>query len=186
MSIVLDGTAGVTTPGLSSTSNATVTGTLGVTTGAAVGGATPGAGGLAFPATAVAVADANTLDDYEEYTSASTACTGALLVSVVWRVVKIGKQITLHSDSVYGTGQNTTNFTLGLTLPAAYYPVAGTRLPLVNVIVNNASQANVGVLIVSSTTGVMTVYRDATLATSWGSAANTGIEGAFSVSWLTA
>ena len=31
MSIVLDGTAGVTTPGLSSTSNATVTGTLGVT-----------------------------------------------------------------------------------------------------------------------------------------------------------
>ena len=31
MSIVLDGTTGVTTPGLSSTSNATVTGTLGVT-----------------------------------------------------------------------------------------------------------------------------------------------------------
>jgi len=163
-----------------------ITGTLGVTTGAAVGGATPGAGGLAFPATAVAVADANTLDDYEEYTSASTACTGALLVSVVWRVVKIGKQITLHSDSVYGTGQSTTNFTLGLTLPAAYYPVAVTRLPIVNVIVNNASQANVGVLIVSSTTGIMTVYRDATLATSWGAAANTGIEGAFSVSWLTA
>ena len=174
MSIVLDGTTGVTTPGLSST------------TGAAVGGATAGAGGLAFPATAVAVADANTLDDYEEYTSASTACTGALLVSVIWRVVKIGKQITLHSDSVYGTGQSTTNFTLGLTLPAAYYPVVGTRLPIVNVIVNNTSQANVGVLIVSSTTGIMTVYRDATLATSWGAAANTGIEGAFSVSWLTA
>ena len=46
----------------------TVTGTLKVTTGAAVGGATPGAGGVAFPATAVAVADANTLDDYEEGT----------------------------------------------------------------------------------------------------------------------
>ena len=44
----------------------TVTGTLKVTTGAAVGNATPGTGGLAFPATAVAVADANTLDDYEE------------------------------------------------------------------------------------------------------------------------
>jgi hypothetical protein len=37
-----------------------------VSTGAAVGNATPGAGGVAFPATAVAVADANTLDDYEE------------------------------------------------------------------------------------------------------------------------
>jgi hypothetical protein len=44
----------------------TVTGTLKVSTGAAVGGATPGTGGVAFPATAVAVSDANTLDDYEE------------------------------------------------------------------------------------------------------------------------
>jgi hypothetical protein len=53
---------------LSGASGAAVTGTLSVTTGAAVGGATAGAGGLAFPATAVAVADANTLDDYEEGT----------------------------------------------------------------------------------------------------------------------
>jgi len=163
----------------------TIPGTLGVSTGAAVGGATPGAGGLAFPATAVAVADANTLDDYEEYTSASTACTGALLNSVIWRVVKVGQLVTFHSYEIYGTAQTGTNFTLGETLPAAYRPFRGTRLPIVNVIVNNASQANVGVLVVSSTTGVMTVYRDATLATSWGSAANTGIESAFSVSWLT-
>lgn len=68
MSIILDGTTGVTTPGLSSSSNASVTGTFQVSTGAAVGGATAGAGGIAFPATAVAVADANTLDDYEEGT----------------------------------------------------------------------------------------------------------------------
>ena len=45
-----------------------VTGTLSASTGAAVGGATAGSGGLAFPATAVAVANANTLDDYEEGT----------------------------------------------------------------------------------------------------------------------
>jgi hypothetical protein len=51
---------------ISSAGAVTIPGTLGVGTGAAVGGATPGAGGLAFPATAVAVADANTLDDYEE------------------------------------------------------------------------------------------------------------------------
>ena len=50
--------------------------TLSATTGAAVGGATPGAGGLAFPATAVAVANANTLDDYEEGTFTATL-TGA-------------------------------------------------------------------------------------------------------------
>ena len=39
--------------------------TLSATTGAAVGGATPGSGGLAFPATAVSVANPNTLADYE-------------------------------------------------------------------------------------------------------------------------
>ena len=185
-SININGTVGATTATTGAFTSGTFSTTLRVTTGAAVGGATPGAGGLAFPATAVAVADANTLDDYEEYTSASTACTGALLDSVIWRVVKVGQLITFHSYEIYGTAQTGTTFTLGETLPAAYRPFRGTRLPIVNVIVNNASQANVGVLVVSSTTGVMTVYRDATLATSWGSAANTGIESAFSVSWLTA
>ena len=64
-------TLGFTTGGtermrISSAGLSTFTGTTKVTTGAAVGNATPGAGGLAFPVTAVAVADANTLDDYEE------------------------------------------------------------------------------------------------------------------------
>ena len=53
---------------LSNTGAATFAGAVSVGTGAAVGGATAGAGGLAFPATAVAVANANTLDDYEEGT----------------------------------------------------------------------------------------------------------------------
>jgi hypothetical protein len=58
--------ASITSAGLA------VTGTLSATTGAAVGGATAGAGGLAFPATAVAVANGNTLDDYEESTWSPT------------------------------------------------------------------------------------------------------------------
>lgn len=186
MTVTINGTSGITTPGVTNSAAETIATTLQVTTGAAVGGATPGTGGIAFPATAVAVTDVNTLDDYEEYTSASTACTGALLDSVIWRVVKVGQLVTFHSYEIYGTAQTGTSFTLGETLPASFRPFRGTRLPIVNVIVNNASQANVGVLVVSNTTGVMTVYRDATLATSWGSAANTGIEGAFSVSWLTA
>jgi hypothetical protein len=59
-SININGTVGATTPTTGSFT------TMKASTGAAVGGATPGAGGIAFPATAVAVADANTLDDYEE------------------------------------------------------------------------------------------------------------------------
>jgi hypothetical protein len=46
----------------------TSVGGLQIQTGVAVGAATPGTSGVAFPATAVAVADANTLDDYEEGT----------------------------------------------------------------------------------------------------------------------
>ena len=41
-------------------------GTPSFTTGIGVGATAAGAGGIAFPATAVDVADANTLDDYEE------------------------------------------------------------------------------------------------------------------------
>src|SRR3990167_851853 len=36
------------------------------------------AGQIQFPATANSSANANTLDDYDEYTAASTACTGAI------------------------------------------------------------------------------------------------------------
>jgi len=66
-SININGTVGATTPTTGSFT------TMKASTGAAVGGATPGAGGIAFPATQVSVADANTLDDYEEGTFSPTA-----------------------------------------------------------------------------------------------------------------
>jgi len=109
MSIVLNGTTGVTTPGLSST------------TGAAVGGATAGAGGLAFPATAVAVADVNTLDDYEEgsFTGTLTGCTTAPTTTVY--VTKIGNAIIFHFDGdLTGTSNAATKTVTGM--PAAYFP----------------------------------------------------------------
>ena len=64
----ISGTTTINTSGTAAHGNLSVTGTGSVTTGFAVGGATPGTGGVAFPATAVAVTDANTLDDYEEGT----------------------------------------------------------------------------------------------------------------------
>jgi hypothetical protein len=78
-----------------------VTGTLSCTTGAAVGGATAGAGGLAFPATAVAVADANTLDDYEEGTWTptlfyqNTSGVTRTYTSQDGRYTKIGNTVTV-------------------------------------------------------------------------------------------
>ncbi len=67
--------------------------------GVAVGNATPGASGIAFPATAVAVADANTLDDYEEGTftpvyQAQTGTLGAVTYeNRQGRYVKIGRLV---------------------------------------------------------------------------------------------
>ena len=66
-SININGTVGATTPTTGSFT------TMKASTGAAVGGATPQSGGIAFPATQVSVSDANTLDDYEEGTFSPTA-----------------------------------------------------------------------------------------------------------------
>lgn len=117
----MNGTLGATTP---STGAFT---TISATTGAAVGGATPGAGGLAFPATAVAVADANTLDDYEEGTwtptvipgtGSLTAYTSSATYTKIGRVVTILMRITTTTVGTAGGSLNITNlpFSADLTI----------------------------------------------------------------------
>jgi len=94
---------GTTTIASWSSTGLAVTGTLSVTTGAAVGGATAGAGGLAFPATAVAVADANTLDDYEEGTWTPIDSSGASLsfTGVSGSYTKVGRCVTAFAEVTY-------------------------------------------------------------------------------------
>jgi hypothetical protein len=102
------GVTGATT--LSSTlaaGNTTITGTLKASTGAAVGNATPGAGGLAFPATAVAVADANTLDDYEEGSWTPSLGGNATYSDRAGQYTKIGRMVYLWGSmtvNLIGTG----------------------------------------------------------------------------------
>jgi len=93
-SININGTVGATTPTTGSFT------TMKASTGAAVGGATPGAGGLAFPATAVAVADVNTLDDYEEGSWTPALKFGGNAIGLIASVstgfyTKIGSQVNL-------------------------------------------------------------------------------------------
>lgn len=91
MSVIIDGTNGVTTN----------SGTLISATTIGVGGATPSASGagITFPATASLSSDANTLDDYEEGTWTATLI-GATTppttpVTTTGKYVKIGKQVTV-------------------------------------------------------------------------------------------
>ena len=104
-------------------------------TGIAVGGATAQAGGIAFPATAVAVADVNTLDDYEEgmwtpgptFGGNSTGMTGTFAGTYT----KIGRQVTLFYGLTFtAKGSSTGNLLIsGLpftvsgvgTAPVAYH-----------------------------------------------------------------
>jgi hypothetical protein len=95
-----------------------VTGTVSATTGAAVGGATAGSGGIAFPATAVAVADANTLDDYEEGTftptivGTSTAGAGTYTTQV-GRYQKVGNRVKVSITVAITAHTGTGNMLIG-------------------------------------------------------------------------
>ena len=131
-SININGTVGATTPTTGSFT------TMKASTGAAVGGATPGAGGIAFPATAVAVADANTLDDYEEGTWTPNQGTGLTVVgafSSSGTYTKIGRMVFVTgvltgatSVAAAGTASQLTSnlpFTAAVVCPLSLIEAAG-------------------------------------------------------------
>ena len=111
MSIVLDGTTGITTPGISNsgsdaiTGNQTVAGRSTFATTIGVGNATPSTSGagITFPATQSASTNANTLDDYEEGTWTPTYLTDGVAFSSIsynttftgGRYVKVGTYVFL-------------------------------------------------------------------------------------------
>ena len=93
MSIILDGTSGLTTN----------SGTLISASTIGVGGATPSASGagISFPATQSASTDANTLDDYEEgtWTPALSTTTGSISFSSVGGAyTKIGRLVYVRAS----------------------------------------------------------------------------------------
>jgi len=149
----------------------------------ALQGATSQTGtGITFPATQNASANANTLDDYDEYTATSAACTGAITTAAVWKLTKVGNMVTLTLPAVTGTASAAANITFGTALPAKYRPVAEViaySIPLQN---NNAVIAAPGIASISSS-GVITVYRDLTGSTNFTGSAGAGVQTATSVSW---
>jgi hypothetical protein len=106
MSIVLDGTSGLTTN----------SGTLISASTIGVGGATPSTSGsgISFPATQSASSDANTLDDYEEgtwtptVTGSTTAGTGTYS-SQLGRYTKVGRLVSLEVYLIWSAHTGTGN-----------------------------------------------------------------------------
>ena len=104
MTVIIDGTAGITFP--NSTTQAVAGAPLttpSFTTTIGVGAATASASGagVTFPATQSASSDANTLDDYEEGTftaTMSTTSSGSVTIDTSFRTgwyTKIGRQVSI-------------------------------------------------------------------------------------------
>jgi len=90
------------------------------TVGIGIGGAAAGTGGVAFPASAVAIADPNTLDDYEEGTWTPNVGGSATYTIQAGKYIKIGRQVTLWGQltiNVLGTGNAA--FILGVPFTAS-------------------------------------------------------------------
>ncbi len=115
MPVVINGSTGITTPGVANSGGLTNTGTGTFASTIGVGNATPATSGagVTFPASQSASSDANTLDDYEEGTwSATVAGESGTITSYIIN----SATYTKTGDTVYvylrfnvvnkGTGSN--------------------------------------------------------------------------------
>jgi len=139
--------------------------------------------GYQFPATPVASADVNTLDEYTEYTAASAACTGAITTSSNWQLTKIGNVVTLHLPFVAGTASASSAFEFGTAIPSAYRPVANVASICARIENNAAVQTEPGMIFVAASTGVISVTRGAT-SPNFTAGANAGLNSAVAISWI--
>ena len=119
---------------------------------------------------------------YEEYTAASTACTGAITTACIWKLTKSGNKITLTLPAVQGNGVATTNFTVGLTIPSRFRPAADFASVCAPVINNGANQSAPGAIKVTSA-GVISVWLNGTFSGNFTITANAGLAYTTSVSW---
>jgi hypothetical protein len=150
--------------------------------GIGISGTAAGAGGIAFPATAVAVANVNTLDDYEEYTAASAACTGAITTAAIWKATKVGNVVTLTLPATTGTASASPRFVFGVSLPAKFCPAANTAFLTAWVLDAGAAQTLPG-LIYITTAGAISVGRDGTNSANFTAALTAGLITDTGISW---
>lgn len=127
MTVTINGTSGITTPGVTNSGSQTVSGTGTFASTISVGNVTPAAtgAGITFPATQSASSDANTLDDYEEGTWTPVPKFGGANVGMSYAATgsytKIGRVVHAFCNfSISSNGSSTGNWTIeGLPFTAA-------------------------------------------------------------------
>jgi hypothetical protein len=162
------------------------TGTVQAHSTISVGNATPSASGagITFPATVSASTDVNTLDDYDEYTAASAACTGAITTAAVWKLTKVGNKVTLTLPGVTGAGVATDKIQFGTAIPAKYRSSASLAVVSCPIKDNAALQATPGAIYIEASSGLIQVFKDGTFGGSnFTVTALAGIQYSTSVSW---
>lgn len=146
--------------------------TLSATTGVAVGGATAGAGGVAFPSTAVAVADVNTLDDYREASYTGTLTGGTTSPTGTISFVRVGNKVTLEiPGSVFQVTSNATTMTITGGPTTMRPSSARTCLCVGN---DNSAALASPVLARIETSGTITLFKD-NLTNAWTSSGTKGL-----------
>jgi hypothetical protein len=147
MTVIIDGTAGITFNNSTTQAVAALPLTGGTLTGNLVIGS--GANGITFPATQSASSDANTLDDYEEGTwTPSVGGTATYSVNNVGIYTKVGRLVTCSFDlqiSLIGTGSTssitnfpfTNTFSAPVTGSVSYYTNLGVAVNFISFYINN-------------------------------------------------
>jgi hypothetical protein len=99
--------------------------------------------------------------DGDNFTSAATACTGALTASAQYtaRLSPNGKQATLTLPAVTGTTTAASSFAFGVVLPTQFRPSANVRQPVI-IEDNGVTPNQVGQVIINASTGAITVFKD--------------------------
>lgn len=125
-------------------------------------GTTPSLNGIAFPATQVPSADANTLDDYEEgtFTPTFTPVSGSFTsVSSTGQYVKVGRTITIFmslTTTNLGTASGLWNFS-GLPFTAFNPNIGAGNRAAVGVVREDSAVGQINQIIISgnSTVGIV-------------------------------
>ena len=115
-------------------------------------------------------------------TATSAACTGAITTAAVWKLTKIGNQVTLTLPDVVGTATAEPFFAFGTTIPAKYRPAANMGSAVGQLTDNGVVVPAAGLLLVS-TGGSIQVYRSSNGTTNFTASASAGLSLAISMSW---